>query len=106
MTAYADRSAALALLPKPPRLCTHRAIQTRETTVTIASASASDEHLGDISKALRYREVDGLGVVERVVDRAAVEESVDQPAAGFGCTAKKVPVCPMPARTTSWPLGR
>ena len=40
-------------------------------------------NLGDIAEGPRWREVDGLGVVERVIDLVAIEEGVDQPAAGF-----------------------
>ena len=36
-----DRSSALALGTKLPRVCTHQAVPTRESTVTVASASAS-----------------------------------------------------------------
>jgi hypothetical protein len=42
-----------------------------------------DENVGDIAEGPRWREVDGLGVVERVIDLVAIEEGVDQPAAGF-----------------------
>jgi hypothetical protein len=40
MIGYSDRSTVLALVPKPPRLCTHQAIHSSESTVRVASASA------------------------------------------------------------------
>jgi hypothetical protein len=43
-------------------------------------------------------------VGERVIDLAAIEEGVDQPAAGFWLLGEEG--CPMPAGTTSWTFGR
>ena len=40
MMGYSDRSTALALVPKPPRLCTHQAIHSSESTASVASGSA------------------------------------------------------------------
>ena len=92
MIGYADRSTALALPPKRPRLCTHQAIQTRESTVTAGSASASATKTFDIAEGPRWREVDGLGVVERVIDLAASKKVLISRLLASGFTAKKVAV--------------
>ena len=51
---------------------------------------------GDLAEAVRWREVDRLRLVERVVDLAGVEKGVDQPAASFWLQGEEAARMPDP----------
>jgi len=97
MIGYRDRSAALASVPKRPRLRTHQAIHSSESTVAVDRPSARpEEDLRHRAGAARRCEVDRLRLVKGDVHLAGVEEGVDQPAAGLRLHGEEAACVPDP----------